>query len=227
MSVFAIADLHLSLGSEKPMDVFKGWENYVEKIERYWRALISPSDTVVIAGDISWGMSLQESLTDFRFLHELPGQKLLLKGNHDYWFTTKKKMDAFFEENGLDTLHILHNNCYQVEGAFLCGTRGWLTEATSEEDIKVLNREAARLEFSIQSAKGEGERIVFLHYPPVYGESVSEPMFQMLKKYDIKRCYFGHIHGAGARYVKEGLWDSVELRLISCDHMGFIPLKIL
>ena len=123
MSVFAIADLHLSLGSEKPMDVFKGWENYVEKIERYWRALISPSDTVVIAGDISWGMSLQESLTDFRFLHELPGQKLLLKGNHDYWFTTKKKMDAFFEENGLDTLHILHNNCYQVEGAFLCGTR--------------------------------------------------------------------------------------------------------
>lgn len=227
MSVFAIADLHLSLGSEKPMDVFKGWENYVEKIERYWRALISPSDTVVIAGDISWGMSLQESLTDFRFLHELPGQKLLLKGNHDYWFTTKKKMDAFFEENGLDTLHILHNNCYQVEGAFLCGTRGWLTEATSEEDIKVLNREAARLEFSIQSAKGEGERIVFLHYPPVYGESVSEPMFQMLKKYGIKRCYFGHIHGAGARYVKEGLWDSVELRLISCDHMGFIPLKIL
>lgn len=227
MSVFAIADLHLSLGSEKPMDVFKGWENYVEKIERYWRALISPSDTVVIAGDISWGMSLQESLTDFRFLHELPGQKLLLKGNHDYWFTTKKKMDVFFEENGLDTLHILHNNCYQVEGAFLCGTRGWLTEATSEEDIKVLNREAARLEFSIQSAKGEGERIVFLHYPPVYGESVSEPMFQMLKKYDIKRCYFGHIHGAGARYVKEGLWDSVELRLISCDHMGFIPLKIL
>lgn len=227
MSVFAIADLHLSLGSEKPMDVFKGWENYVEKIERYWRALIGPSDTVVIAGDISWGMSLQESLTDFRFLHELPGQKLLLKGNHDYWFTTKKKMDAFFEENGLDTLHILHNNCYQVEGAFLCGTRGWLTEATSEEDIKVLNREAARLEFSIQSAKGEGERIVFLHYPPVYGESVSEPMFQMLKKYGIKRCYFGHIHGAGARYVKEGLWDSVELRLISCDHMGFIPLKIL
>ena len=141
MSLFAIGDLHLSLGSDKPMDIFSGWDHYVERLEENWRDTIGDEDTVVLAGDSSWGMSLQESLTDFTFLEGLPGKKIILKGNHDYWWSTKNKMDSFFAEQGFRSLQILHNNSYVVENVVVCGSRGWLFEMGEEHDKKILTRD--------------------------------------------------------------------------------------
>ncbi|MBQ5754481.1 MAG: metallophosphoesterase, partial [Oscillospiraceae bacterium] len=142
MALFVIGDTHLSLGEEdKPMDVFNGWEGYLPKLERNWRTLIKPEDTVLLAGDISWAMSLEDTKADFAFLQSLPGQKYIIKGNHDYWWTTLNKMNRFLEENGFDTLHILHNSSVEVDGVSLCGTRGWLNEVQQPEDEKILNRE--------------------------------------------------------------------------------------
>ena len=149
MSLFVIGDLHLSLGEDKPMDVFSGWNDYVQRLENNWRRLITDDDTVVIAGDISWAMKLEETLTDFRFIHSLPGKKLLLKGNHDYWWATKKKMDEFISVNHLDSLSILFNNAFRVGEYAVCGTRGWFLENEAPEDIKVLNREVGRLKMSL------------------------------------------------------------------------------
>ena len=144
MALWAIADLHLSLGADKPMDVFSGWQDYVPRLEKNWRSVVSPEDTVVIAGDISWAMGLSATEADFSFLHSLPGQKLLLKGNHDYWWTTRKKMETFFAAHGFDDLHIVHNSAYPVDGTYaVCGTRGWFYDAEGEADRRVLLREAA------------------------------------------------------------------------------------
>ena len=171
MALYVIADLHLSLDSDKSMDVFRGWENYVSRLEKHWRAIVKEEDTVVIAGDISWGMSLSESKKDFAFLDALPGQKLLMKGNHDYWWTTKTQIEKFFASEGFSTLRVLHNNAYLAEGKALCGTRGWLYNAEKEEDVKIVNREVGRLNASLDDAAKrfpEAEPVVFLHYPPLY-----------------------------------------------------------
>lgn len=169
MAIFVIGDLHLSLGADKPMDKFPGWQGYVQRIRENWLRLVTPGDTVVLAGDTSWGMKLEEAAPDFEFLEQLPGQKLLLKGNHDYWWTTARKMETYFEEQGFHSLHLLHNNAYHVEGLALCGTRSWLFEPDEPHDEKVMNRELGRLRASLQAAGDSGEeKIVFLHYPPVY-----------------------------------------------------------
>lgn len=225
--IYAIGDLHLSLGTDKPMDIFRGWSNYVERLEENWRELIKPEDTVVVAGDTSWAMSLQESITDFQFLHGLPGSKLIIKGNHDYWWNSRAKMDAFFEANKLDTLHILHNSAIAVEGKVLCGTRGWLFEKGEPHDVKILAREAGRLQLSIDAAqKMQGERIVFLHYPPVYGDEISAEIVDVLFKNGIKRCYYGHIHSTGCVYALNGEYIGINFRLISSDYLQFRPIKI-
>ena len=145
MAIFVIGDLHLSLGADKPMDKFPGWQGYVQRIRENWLRLVAPGDTVVLAGDTSWGMKLEEAAPDFEFLEQLPGQKLLLKGNHDYWWATARKMEAFFEAQGFASLHLLHNNAYHVEGLALCGTRSWLFEPDEPHDEKVMNRELGRL----------------------------------------------------------------------------------
>ena len=169
MALYVIADLHLSLGADKPMDVFPGWKDYVQRLEKNWTALVKPEDTVVVAGDISWAMRLEDAAADFAFLNGLPGEKLLLKGNHDYWWSTRSKIDAFFQEQGFSTLRILHNCAYRVGDVAVCGTRGWLYNSETAEDKKIVAREAGRLLASL--AEGEklgGEPMVFLHYPPVY-----------------------------------------------------------
>lgn len=228
MSVYAIADLHLSLGTNKPMDIFSGWTDYVDRLEKNWRRLVEQEDTVVIAGDISWGMTLEEAAADFAFLHSLPGEKYLLKGNHDYWWTTKKKMEAFWSENGWDTLHLLHNNAYAVENRLaLCGTRGWFYDAESDADKKVLMREVGRLRASIEAARATGlEPLVFLHYPPVYADAVCEEIWEELHAQGITRCYYGHIHGAGIQRAVRGTVDGIALHLISCDAVSFTPVHI-
>lgn len=225
MAIFAIGDLHLSLGGNKPMDIFPGWEGYLPKLERSWRALIQPQDTVLLAGDTSWAMKLEDTRADFALIQSLPGQKWLLKGNHDYWWTTQRKMERFLVENGFDTLHILHNNCCVVDGVALCGTRGWPFDDPSAQDAKVMAREAGRLRMSLQAA-GELPKWAFLHYPPVYPGAKAEELLAVLREFGVTRCWYGHLHGRSIRYAVQGEVDGIDYRLISADGLGFCPLKL-
>lgn len=228
MALFVIGDTHLSLSVDKPMDIFGGWKNYMQRLEENWKAAVQPEDTVVISGDVSWAMSLQEAEKDFAFLHQLPGQKILLKGNHDYWWTTKSKMDQFLEEKGFTTLTILHNNSISAEGVSLCGSRGWMFEQGQEHDKKLIAREAGRIRASLQDAQrfGEQEKILFLHYPPVFMQDSIPEFLDVMKEYGVKRCYYGHIHSHGCRYAFQGNWEGVELAMVSADFLGFAPKKI-
>ncbi len=228
MSLFVIADLHLSLGADKPMDVFRGWEDYVSRVEENWRRVVRPEDTVVIAGDISWAMKLEDTLADFSFLHSLPGEKILLKGNHDYWWSTRNKMDSFFVKNGFSDLHILHNDAYRVGDCAICGTRGWLYNSETEEDKKIVSREAGRLIASIDAAKKLGGRLVaFLHYPPVYDAMECRELLDILVENGISDCWFGHIHGQyAARKAPVGEYRGVHMHLVSCDFVKFCPVLI-
>ncbi|QEY34055.1 serine/threonine protein phosphatase [Caproiciproducens galactitolivorans] len=228
MSLFAIADLHLSLGCDKPMDVFSGWQNYTERLEKNWRAVVGRDDTVVIAGDISWAMNLEEAVNDFSFIHSLPGKKLILKGNHDYWWSTRKKIVEFLERNGLDTIQIIHNNAVVVGDIAVCGTRGWLYNAETDEDVKIVNREVGRLNASIDDAERQGAKpVVFLHYPPVYDGAVCKEILDVLKERGIQKCYFGHIHGSqAARRAITGEYEGIKMVLISCDYLNFMPVLV-
>ncbi len=227
MALYAIGDTHLSIGGSKPMTVFSGWERYVERLEENWRQLITPEDTVVIPGDVSWGMSLQEARADFAFLQALPGKKLLLKGNHDYWWTTRRKMETFLEENGFDTLRIVHNDAVAVDGMAVCGSRGWFFDAEQEADRKVLLREASRLRTSIQAAKATGmEPVAFLHYPPIFGGQHCPELIEVLQQEGLRRCYYGHVHSQGIRQAFNGLSEGIDYRLVSADALHFCPLRI-
>ena len=201
MALFVLGDTHLSLGASKPMDIFPGWNDYVERLEKNWRKLIKPEDTIVLAGDISWAMRLTDTRKDFEFLQSLPGQKIIMKGNHDYWWSTVNKMNAYLKAEGFDTLHILHNNSYSVEGYALCGTRGWLFDAGEAHDEKVMNREIGRLRMSLDAAEPGLEKLVFLHYPPVYTGTSAPEIVATLKEYSIRTCYYGHLHGNAIRYA--------------------------
>ncbi len=228
MALYAISDLHLSLNGNKPMDVFPGWENYVSRIKAGWEALVTTQDTVVIAGDISWGMSLEDSLTDFRFIEALPGNKIILKGNHDYFWSTLAKMNAFFSDNGINSIRVLHNNCIAAEEYCLCGTRGWVYDGTEPADRKVILREAGRLRLSLEEGVKTGLPILcFLHYPPILGKERCEEILQILHEYNITRCYYGHIHGNACHYAVRGRVDAVEYTLTSADFLRFTPLRIL
>ncbi len=228
MALYAIGDTHLSLGSDKPMDVFGGgWTGYVDKLREGF-SHVGAEDTVVICGDVSWGMSLEEAKTDFAFLDRLPGKrKLLLKGNHDYWWTTASKMSRFFQENGFSTLEILHNNCAFYGEIALCGTRGWFyEEERGEHSAKIFNRELMRLETSLK-AGGEREKICFLHYPPIYQGYRCQEILDLLKRYGVKLCCYGHLHGPSHRFAVNGVWDGVDFRLIAADYVGFQPVELL
>lgn len=231
MSLFVIADLHLSFGvPDKTMKIFNGWDNYQQLIYQHWMELIKPDDTVVLAGDISWGMSLQQAKPDFQFINELPGRKIIIKGNHDYWWTTKKKMDDFLTAEGFDTIHILHNNHFAYDDRYaICGTRGWVNIPGEKQDAKVLSREVQRLETSIKSASDAGlEPIVFMHYPPIFASNFNYDILEILYRYNIKECYYGHIHGrSGHSLCVQGVYDDVNFHLISGDFLQFIPEKVL
>lgn len=228
MSLFAIADLHLSLGEDKPMDIFAGWNDYVSRLKNNWLKLIDDEDTVVIAGDISWAMKLEDTLEDFKWINELPGKKIFLKGNHDYWWGTKSKIEKFLIANNLDTISVLFNNSYICDEYAVCGTRGWFLENNTPEDVKVLNREIGRLRASIISAVNTNkEPIVFLHYPPYYNNMECKEIIDVLLEYNIKKCYYGHIHGTkNFRNAFEGNYKGIELKLISCDKLSFVPILV-
>lgn len=222
MSLFAIADTHLSFGTNKPMDSFPGWNDYVERIEKNWNKIVTADDTVVIAGDISWAMNFDELKADFEFLNNLNGTKIIIKGNHDYWWNTLKKMNEFIDENHFDTIKILFNNSYTVDGISVCGSRGWMFEGEDEHDEKVLSREVGRLKLSLDSAESEN-KIVFLHYPPITTDSKCDEILSVLKQYGIKKCYYGHLHGKAAKIVVDDTIDGIDFKLISCDRLSFIP----
>lgn len=227
MALFVLGDTHLSLGSAKPMDVFGGaWVGYVEKLKEGFR-VVREEDTVVLCGDLSWGMSLQEAEPDFAFLHALPGKKILLKGNHDYWWETTTKMTRFFAERGFSSFDLLHNNCFFYGNVALCGTRGWfLDEEKKGHNEKMMRREMIRLETSLKAA-GNREKYCFLHYPPIYQGYQCTGILELLERYQVKRCCYGHLHGHSMRLAVEGKRGGTEFDLVSADYLGFVPKKIL
>ncbi len=227
MAVFAIGDLHLSLGAEKPMDIFHGWKDYVKRLEENWHKTICEHDTVVLAGDISWAMHLRDCAADFEFINNLPGHKYLIKGNHDYWWSTAKKMNEFFVQNNLSTLNILHNSCFVVNNTALCGTRGWTVES-NENEANIINREIARLRESLQKAEKSGadEKIVFLHYPPISTIAKFCGIIDVMQEFGVKKCYYGHLHGASIKSAVQGIIDGIDYKLISADALAFSPQLI-
>ncbi len=230
MSLYVLADLHLCFSDPtKTMSIFNGWQDYQERIKRHWLENIKDGDTVVLPGDISWGMSLAEAVPDFRFINELPGEKIIIKGNHDYWWTTMKKMEEFLSAEGFTTIKILHNNHYRYENYGICGTRGWVNMPGETQDEKVLKREVQRLETSIRSALAENlEPIVFLHYPPIFATNFNYDILEILYRYNIKDCYYGHIHGRSAHELcVKNTYDDINFHLIAGDYLQFIPEKVL
>lgn len=225
MSLFAIADTHLSLGTNKPMDSFPGWNDYVAHLGNNWNSIVKEEDTVVIAGDISWAMNFDELYDDFSFLNDLNGKKIIVKGNHDYWWNTLSKMNKFIAENNFDSINILQNNSYDVDGISVCGSRGWMFESSEEHDEKILSREVGRIKMSLDSAVNEN-RILFLHYPPITTNSSCDEILDTLKEYGIKKCFYGHLHGMATKYAFEGEYDGIDFKLISADRLSFVPKLI-
>ena len=228
MALYAIGDLHLCRGaSDKPMDIFGGvWQGYMEKLQK-GMSVLQPEDTLILAGDLSWALDLAGARADFGWINAIPGRKIILKGNHDYWWSTAAKFYKFCQENQYENMFILNNNCYFYGDVALCGTRGWFfeEERSGVHDEKVFRRELLRLEASFQAA-GEKEKICFLHYPPRYRGYTCQEILDLLKKYDVRSCYYGHLHGDSHKLAMEGLWDGVNYRLIAADYVNFTPVKI-
>jgi predicted phosphohydrolase len=228
MALYTIGDLHLCLGRNKPMDVFGGaWFGYMDKL-RQGMSVIRDSDTTVLLGDLSWANGLEESADDFSWINNIPGRKIILKGNHDYWWSTASKFYKFCSDNGFKDIFVLNNNHYEYEGYAICGTRGWFFEEErgTEHDSKIFKRELLRLEMSLKSA-GNLPKIVFLHYPPRYKGYICSEIIEILHKYDVRHCFYGHLHGASHGLAQEGLWDGIEYRLVSADKLNFRPYRII
>lgn len=229
MSLYAIGDTHLSLSANKPMGIFGPvWENHAEKLKNAFLKL-KPEDLTVICGDLSWGMNLPECLEDFRLIDSFPGKKIILKGNHDYWWSTATKAYSFFSENGISSIEILNNNCFFYGDHYaICGTRGWFYEEETggEHDKKILDRELGRLETSLKAA-GPKEKYVFLHYPPKYGNYECGEIIKLFEDYGVRMCISGHIHSHGLRAIFEGMYRGVEYKTVSADYLNFMPKLIL
>ena len=228
MALYAIGDLHLCLGAPKPMDVFGGaWVGYMDKLKEEL-SVIGPEDTTVLLGDLSWALDLESAKADFGWINAIPGKKIILKGNHDYWWSTAAKFQKFCAENGFENLFLLNNNCYFYEGFAICGTRGWFfeEERSGAHDEKVFKRELIRLEASLKAA-GDAPKLVFLHYPPRYRGYTCPEILELLSKYEVRRCFYGHLHGGSHKLAMEGLWDEVEFRLVSADYTGFRPFPVI
>ena len=228
MALYAIGDLHLCLGAPKPMDVYGGaWVNYMDKLKE-GLSVIGPEDTTVLLGDLSWALDLENAQADFAWINKIPGRKIILKGNHDYWWSTAAKFQKFCVENQFSNMFILNNNFYEYEDWAICGTRGWFFEESrsSEHDEKVFKRELLRLETSLRAA-GDRNKMVFLHYPPRYKGYECQEILDLLQKYGVRRCFYGHLHGPSHKLAMEGVWDSVEFRLTAADYLNFTPFRVL
>lgn len=224
MALYAIGDLHLCLGASKPMDIFGGnWVGYMDKLEQGME-VIGPEDTTILLGDLSWALDLQSAEADFAWIDRIPGRKIILKGNHDYWWSTASKFYKFCQEKGFTQQFILNNNHYEYGGYAICGTRGGFfeEERSGEHDEKVFKRELIRLEASLKSA-GDMPKMVFLHYPPRYRGYECREILELLEKYEVRRCFYGHLHGPSHKLAMQGLWDGVDFSLVSADYLDFRP----
>lgn len=228
MALYAIGDLHLCLGASKPMDIFGGnWVGYMDKLAE-GMSVITPEDTTVLLGDLSWALGLEGAKADFSWINHIPGRKIILKGNHDYWWSTASKFYKFCQEQGFSDQFILNNNHYEYQDWAICGTRGWFFEedVSGQHDEKVFKRELLRLETSLKSA-GDRPKMVFLHYPPKYKGYECPEILELLNKYEVRRCFYGHLHGPSHKLAMEGLWDGVEYRLVAADFLNFKPFPVL
>ncbi len=234
MSIYVIGDLHLSFSVDKPMDIFGyNWENHAEKIKQNWLQKVKVEDTVILLGDFSWATYLEETYKDFEFLKNLPGMKIMSKGNHDYWWSTVTSMKKYLKENNFDNIDFLYNNSFLVENKIIVGTRGWLNTWKSIDNYRILRRENERLKISIESGikkfGKDKEIIAFIHYPPFYKEDdIPEEIdfIKTLNNYKIKRCYYAHLHGESYKDAIEGIVSNIEFKLVSSDYLNFDLIQI-
>lgn len=231
MQIYAISDLHLALSISKPMDIFgHRWSNYMDRLKTSWEMTVSNDDYVIVPGDISWATYLKQAFKDFEFLNSLPGKKIILKGNHDYWWTTISKLEQFAASNNFSTISFMHNNSFRLDKTILCGTRGWAIpdETSDAEDIKIFNRELNRLDMSLKSAeKTNNDRvIVALHYPPFNSKGEPSEFISIMKDYNVKMCIYGHLHGEKTHSAVEGEIEGICFKLVSADYLEFKPVLL-
>ena len=228
MALYAISDLHLAFNNDKPMDIFgEKWLNHDAKIKNNWLSKINEDDMILIAGDISWAMRESESMMDLQWIDDLPGKKIISKGNHDYWWNSITKLNSKFEKT-----KFLQNNYYEYKDYAICGSRGWIcpgSDKFTEKDEKIYSRELIRLRLSLDSAKKAGfdKFIVMLHYPPTNEKFEESDIVKILKEYNVEKVIYGHLHGPALRRVLEGVKDGVEYIMTSGDYIDFDPVKIL
>lgn len=231
MSIYAISDLHLSFDGDKPMDIFgKHWENHQDKIKENWKKIVTENDLVILPGDFSWATYIEEMYKSFEYLENLPGKKVLLKGNHDYWWGTITSMKKYLKENNFKTIDFIYNNAFNYENVIILGTRGWNIDSTDEENKKILNREIERFKLSIKYAKENFNfenniKIACLHFPPIKGENKSK-FLEIMEENKIDMCIYGHLHGESQKEIIEGNIDGIELKMVSCDYTNFKPIKL-
>lgn len=232
MAIHAISDLHLALSIDKPMDVFGDrWSNYMERLKDSWEHCVDREDYVLIPGDVSWATYLEQAYEDLKFIDDLPGIKIISKGNHDYWWTTMNKLQKYVEDNRFSTIKFLHNNSLRAGNVVICGTRGWKCPGEddfTQEDRKIYERELIRLDLSLKSAGNNNEDILvaMLHYPPFNSRREPSEFVDILLKYKVKICLYGHLHGESTRGAFNGMIEETDFKLVSADYLGFTPLKI-
>ena len=237
MALYTIADLHLSTGpgTNKSMEVFgRRWTGYLEKITENWNAIVSPEDTVVLPGDLSWALTPEEATDDLKFLDSLPGSKIIAKGNHDLWWATARKLTVLFEKNGIATVRLLYNSAFLAEGRLIAGTRGWFNDNSlnipkGTDYQKLVNRENGRLRASLEKARAlspDAPIIAFFHFPPARGDFVCRPLVDTLHDFGVSEVYYGHIHGD---YLtpRTATFEGIRMTLIAADALNFIPYRIL
>lgn len=239
MAIFTMSDLHLSLSADKPMDVFgSAWSNYTERIRNEWNSSVGEGDTVFVGGDISWAMNLEECYKDFEYINSLSGFKVLLKGNHDYWWESVTKMNRYLSDNSFATMSFMQNTAMLTDDVLICGSRGWILPGDSgfsDGDRKIYDRELKRLELSfddgerllkLKNASPE-KRVCILHYPPFTREHAPDSGFlYMMKRYSVTHCIYGHLHAKAARCATEGEIDGIVFKLVSADYLNFRPHRL-
>lgn len=228
--VFAISDLHLNLKGDKPMDIFGGnWEGYLDAIKSNWLSRVGKDDIVLIAGDISWAIDLEEALQDFKFITDLPGNKVIIRGNHDYWWSSYSKLKNVLPND----FYAVQNNCIRIDDILICGTRGWTIASAndSEENKKIYNRELIRLELALedmQKQRRDADRVIgMIHFPPFSGSQKESGFTQLFSKYNVDKVVYGHLHGKDAFVKHYLLFDNVEYYLTSCDLVNNNLVKIM
>lgn len=235
MSIYAIGDLHLSLDKEKPMDIFgTNWKDHEKIIKENWIKTVNNNDLVILLGDFSWAMNIQEMYQDFKYINELPGKKILLKGNHDYWWTTVTSMRKYLEENKFENIDFIYNNSYEHDNKIIVGTRGWALNDTENAE-KMNNREEERLKISINSVIDKNEidsikqkeLICVMHYPPINKDLIKKAKYiDIMKENKVKLCLYGHLHGKSHEEAFEGIFEGIEFKLVSSDYLNFELYKI-